>query len=181
MSVHASQPWADKLYIGTWRAGHGGTADVAEPATGRTLGTVALAGAEDVACAARLAHERQKEWAATPFDRRAAILRRAAAILQSRAAEVMAWNTRECGSIEPKAAWEVNVTADQMVQAAGLASQPEGALFPSAVPGRTNQWRRVPVGVVGVIAPWNFPLYLAMRSIAPALALGNAVLVKPDL
>jgi benzaldehyde dehydrogenase (NAD) len=59
--------------------------------------------------------------------------------------------------------------------------QPNGMLFPSMLPGRTNTWRRIPVGVVGVIAPWNFPLLLAIRSIAPALALGNAVILKPDL
>jgi benzaldehyde dehydrogenase (NAD) len=57
---------------------------------------------------------------------------------------------------------------------------PDGTSFPSAVAGRLNLCQRVPVGVVGVIAPWNFPLFLAMRSVAPALVLGNAVVLKPD-
>ncbi len=65
--------------------------------------------------------------------------------------------------------------------AAAPAGLPKGMMFPSSVPGRTNLWQRVPLGVVGVIALWNFPLFLAMRSVAPALALGNAVLLKPDL
>lgn len=65
--------------------------------------------------------------------------------------------------------------------AAAPAGLPKGMMFPSSVPGRTNLWQRVPLGVVGVIALWNFPLFLAMRSVAPALALANAVLLKPDL
>ena len=67
-----------------------------------------------------------------------------------------------------------------MHQAASLAFLPDGTSFPSAVAGRLNLCQRVPVGVVGVIAPWNFPLFLSMRSVAPALVLGNAVVLKPD-
>ena len=72
-------------------------------------------------------------------------------------------------------------TADQFRAAIALLEQPIGSLLPDETPGRLSFARRVPVGVVGVIAPWNAPLMLAMRSILPALALGNAVLVKPDV
>jgi benzaldehyde dehydrogenase (NAD) len=88
---------------------------------------------------------------------------------------------REAGSIGPKAGWELQATREQLSMSAALPMQPTGQIFPSSMPGRTNQWRRLPIGTVGVIAPWNFPLLLAMRSVAPALALGNAVLLKPDL
>jgi benzaldehyde dehydrogenase (NAD) len=64
--------------------------------------------------------------------------------------------------------------------AAAMPMQANGEMFPSSLPGRTNLWRRVPMGVVAVISPWNFPLLLSLRSIAPALALGNAVLLKPS-
>ena len=64
--------------------------------------------------------------------------------------------------------------------AAALISHPLGLVLPSLTPGRTSTARRVPVGVVGVITPWNFPYVLAMRSVGPALALGNAVVLKPD-
>jgi benzaldehyde dehydrogenase (NAD) len=159
----------------------GGTSEVKSPATGATLGVVHLASVEDVNTAANAASEAQKAWAETPFDQRANVMYEAARLLKERFAEFIDWNIRECGSIQPKAEWEAAVTHTQMVQAASLGAQPVGEIFPSSVPGRTNLWRRVPVGVIGVIAPWNFPLYLAMRSIAPALVLGNAVLVKPDL
>lgn len=64
-------------------------------------------------------------------------------------------------------------------QAEALTTAPWGQLLPTDLPGRTSVARRVPLGVVAVIAPWNFPLNLAMRSVAPALACGNAVLLKP--
>jgi benzaldehyde dehydrogenase (NAD) len=62
-----------------------------------------------------------------------------------------------------------------------LISHPLGLVLPSLTPGRTSTARRVPIGVVGVITPWNFPYVLAMRSVGPALALGNAVVLKPDV
>jgi benzaldehyde dehydrogenase (NAD) len=173
--------WAGRLYVNGWREAHGGTANVQEKATGTTLTHIGLADAEDVAEAARGARAAQKAWAATPFDQRAAVLREAARLLKERAAEFQHWNVREAGSIPPKADWELHATYEQMLMSAALTMEPVGQIFPSSMPGRTNFWRRVPIGVVGVIAPWNFPLLLAMRSVAPALALGNAVLLKPDL
>lgn len=176
-----AERWAGKIFTGRWEDARGGVAPVAEAATGVVLGEVGLASAEDVDAAARSARAAQKAWAATPYDQRAAIVREAARLLKERAAEFTLWNVRECGSIVPKGEWEVGITHEQMLQAAALAGLPNGMMFPSGVPGRTNLWQRVPHGVVGVIAPWNFPLFLAMRSVAPALALGNAVLLKPDL
>ncbi len=173
--------WTGRIYSGGWIEGQGGSAAVTEPATGGRLGTIGVASAEDVDRAARSARQARAAWAATPFDRRAAVMREAARLLLERAAEFNLWNVRECGSIGPKAEWELNATHEQMLMAAALPMQANGQMFPSSMPGRTNLWRRVPVGTVGVIAPWNFPLLLAMRSVAPALALGNAVLLKPDV
>ena len=176
----APAPWAGKIYSQGWVDARGGRAAVLEPATGATLGQIGIASADDVDRAARLARSAREAWAATPFDRRAAVMREAARLLQARADEINGWNVRECGSIGPKAEWELHATHEQMLMAAALPMQANGQTFPSAMPGRTNLWRRVPIGTVGVIAPWNFPLLLAMRSVAPALALGNAVLLKPD-
>lgn len=173
--------WRGRIFSAGWREAHGGTADVIEPATGQPLDRIGVADAEDVDAAARSAAQAQPGWAATPFDQRAAVLRQAALLLKERAAEFQYWNVREAGSIGPKADWEHHATCEQLLMCAALPMQPTGLIFPSAMPGRTNHWRRVPVGTVGVIAPWNFPLLLAMRSVAPALALGNAVLLKPDL
>ena len=172
--------WDGRILSRGWQAAHGGTAPVREPATGATIGRIGVADADDVDAAAQHAAQAQRAWAATPFDQRAAVLRRAEQLLAERADEFQHWNVREAGSIAPKAAWELAATREQLSMCAALPMQAVGQIFPSAMPGRTNTWRRVPIGTVGVIAPWNFPLLLAMRSVAPALALGNAVLLKPD-
>lgn len=172
--------WSGCIYSNGWRPAHGGTQDVCAAATSKLLAKTGIADQRDVDSAVRSAHAAQAAWANTPFDQRAAVIRRAAALLESRATEFNHWNMSECGSIEPKAQWEHQATVEQLWMAASLPMQPDGLHFPSSLPGRENSWRRVPLGVVGVIAPWNFPLLLGMRSVAPALALGNAVVYKPD-
>jgi len=173
-------PWSGNIFSSGWRESRGGAADVIEPATGTALGRIGLADEKDVDAAAKAAAAAQAAWAATPCDKRAAVLREAAFLLKGRSEEFLRWNVREAGSIQPKAQWEVDATAEQLHACAALPLHADGEMFPSAMPGRANYLRRIPVGVVGVIAPWNFPLLLAMRSVAPALALGNAVLLKPD-
>jgi benzaldehyde dehydrogenase (NAD) len=173
--------WTDRIYSGGWITGHGGTMTVIEPATNLPLGSVGIADAEDVDRAAQDAHAARGAWAAMSFDRRAAVLREAARLLQERAEEFNAWNMREAGSVAAKAQWELNACHEQLLAAAALPMQPQGQLYPSTMPGRMNLCRRVPLGTVGVISPWNFPLLLSLRSVAPALALGNAVLLKPDV
>jgi benzaldehyde dehydrogenase (NAD) len=181
--THAAsrERWLGKVFLGDWVNARGGTAPVIEPATGNPLATSGIASREDVEEGVNRARVAQRAWAALPFDKRAAIFYEAARLLKARAVRFIDWNVRECGSIVPKAQWELDATYEQLLMAAALPMQPDGLLFPSALPGRTNHWRRIPIGLVGVIAPWNFPLLLAMRSVAPALALGNAVLLKPDL
>ncbi|MFD0818756.1 benzaldehyde dehydrogenase, partial [Micromonospora zhanjiangensis] len=107
------------------------------------------------------------------------VLRRAGQLWERYAEEVADWLVRKGGSIPPKAGVETQTAAQECYEAAGLASHPLGEIIPSAKP-RLSLARRLPVGVVGVIAPFNFPLVLAIRSVAPALALGNAVVLKPD-
>ena len=94
--------------------------------------------------------------------------------------EIVQWLIRECGSTALKAEFEVGLAQAELWEAAALPTQPWGHLLPSAVPGRSSVARRVPLGVIGVITPWNFPFYLALRVLAPAMALGNAVVLKPD-
>src|ERR1019366_2304375 len=106
-------------------------------------------------------------------------VRRAGQLCEQYTAEVMSWIIRETGSTPPKAGFELHVAANECYEAAALATQPYGRLLRSENP-RLSLARRIPVGVVGVIAPFNVPLILSIRSVAPALALGNAVLLKPD-
>ncbi|MEW2486096.1 aldehyde dehydrogenase family protein [Streptomyces sp. NPDC048411] len=157
----------------------GGESDVVEPATGEVLGHVTLAAPEDIAAAAEAAAAAQSAWARTPHFVRAAVLRRAGDLFTAHADELREWLVRESGSIPGKADFELHVAAQECYEAAALASRPAGQVLPSE-DQRLSYTRRVPVGVVGVIAPFNAPLILSIRSVAPALALGNAVLLKPD-
>ncbi len=152
---------------------------VYEPATGEPLESVAVATAEDVSAAVPVLVAGQPGWAAAAPTARSAVLRRAGALMEQHADELGEWLVREAGATRAKAAFELMVSAQALHSAAGLSLEPTGETYPSAE-GRLSLSRRVPVGVVGVIAPFNAPLFLAMRAIAPALALGNAVVVKPD-
>ncbi|MFV8182834.1 benzaldehyde dehydrogenase [Streptomyces sp. AF1B] len=152
---------------------------VTEPATGDTLATVALASAEDVGTAAEAARAAQTAWAHQPHFVRAGVLRKAGDLFAAHADELREWIVRESGSIPGKADFELHVAAQECYEAAALASRPAGQVLPTEAP-RLSYTRRVPVGAVGVIAPFNAPLILSIRSVAPALALGNAVVLKPD-
>jgi benzaldehyde dehydrogenase (NAD) len=176
-----SGEWQGKIYSGGWVDGHGGTVETIEPATGASLGTVGLANAADVSTAATRAAAAQGEWAATPGPVRATMIRKAAAILEANRAEFERWLVREGGAVPGKAAFEVDLVLGELWEAAALPTQPWGHLLPTSEPGRESIARRVPLGVVGVISPWNFPLILSVRAVAPALALGNAVILKPDV
>jgi benzaldehyde dehydrogenase (NAD) len=172
--------WTDKIFMGGgWTPGAGGSHDVVEPATGAVLGQIGRATADDVAKAAEHAAHAQREWAATPHPRRAAVLRAAAQLWAEHAEEISWWNVREVGAIPPIAGFALHVAEQECYEAASLPSRPYGELLPSEEP-RLSMARRVPAGVVGVIAPFNVPIILAIRSVAPALALGNAVILKPD-
>jgi len=152
---------------------------VTEPATGDTLATVTLASAQDVAPAAEAARAAQAEWARVPHFVRAGVLRKAGDLFAAHADELRDWIVRESGSIPGKADFELHVAAQECYEAAAIASRPTGQILPGEAP-RLSYTRRVPVGVVGVISPFNAPLILSIRSVAPALALGNAVVLKPD-
>ncbi len=173
--------WEARIFSPGWRASEGGHVAVMEPATGETIGAIGVANQADVQRAVQVAAQANAGWAATPFDQRAEVMRRAATLLRERATEFHHWNVRECGSIGPKAEWELHATDEQLQMCAALPMQPIGEIYPSTLPGRINHVQRVPLGTVAVITPWNFPLLLAMRSVAPALAMGNTVILKPDL
>ena len=166
------------LFGGGWRAA-ANVVDAVEPATGATLGRVGMASPAAVAEAAARARLAQPAWAATAYERRAEILRKAAQVAEGHRAEIAGWIVRESGSVPAKAEFEVALTIKALYEAAAMPSQAAGAVLPSQ-PGRLSFAKRRPIGVVGVISPFNFPLYLAMRAVAPAIAVGNAVVLKPD-
>jgi benzaldehyde dehydrogenase (NAD) len=161
-----------------WKVGASVLA-VIEKATSESLGVPGQASAEDVSVAAVRAAEAQQSWATASYEYRASVLRAAGQAWLDHADEVNDWIVREAGSIPPKAPLETHTAAQECFEAAALASHPSGDVLPSSEP-RWSLARRIPVGVVAVIAPFNFPVILAIRSVAPALVVGNAVLLKPD-
>jgi benzaldehyde dehydrogenase (NAD) len=179
MSLLDGATWSGKIFQDGWVPGGGGEISDLEPATGEELARVGSANAEDVGRAARRASEAQPAWAATGYQERAAILRRAGSLFEEHADEIVGWIVRETGAIPPKGQLEDWFAASSCFEAAGLPSQPYGELLQTRDPVLSMSRRR-PVGVVGVISPFNFPLILSIRAVAPALALGNAVLLKPD-
>jgi benzaldehyde dehydrogenase (NAD) len=179
MSLLDLERWHGRIYSDGWVDGTAGENPVVEPATGAELARSGLAAPPDVTRAASLASEAQRDWAAQPYAARAAVLRRAAEAFTRNAEDIADWLVRESGAVRPFAEFQVQVAAEECFAAAALAAEPYGHLLRSALP-RLSMARRVPVGVVGVIAPFNAPIVLAIRAIAPALALGNAVVCKPD-
>lgn len=172
--------WHNTIFSGKWKTGGAGTIPVTEKATGEVLASVGCASVADVSSAAAIATDAQRAWAATPGPQRGDILREVARLLQVHQEEIALQIVRETGSIRPKGELEVKLAIREILEGAALASQPTGIVTTSDVKGRHSVARRIPLGVVGVITPWNSPLILAARAIAPALATGNAVLLKPD-
>jgi benzaldehyde dehydrogenase (NAD) len=180
MTLLDSSSWEGRIFSGEWISGSGEEYEAVEPATGRTLARLGSATAADVDKAAERAAAAQREWAARPYSDRAAVLRRAARLFEEHQQEIETWLMRESGAIRPFAALQVTSGgAEECYEAAALAGAPYGELLRSGQE-RLSFSRRIPVGVVGAIAPFNVPVILAMRAVAPALALGNAVVLKPD-
>ena len=171
--------WEGRMFNGSWYVGAGGARGVIEPATGKLLSTVGIANPADIAVATAAAAAAQSAWAAMPPRERAAVFRKAAAVLERDADELALYIARETGGILAKGQHEVREAIILMQLAAAIPMQSQGEVLPSER-GRMSIARRVPLGVVGVISPFNFPLVLSLRSVAPALAVGNAVVLKPD-
>ena len=146
---------------------------------GTALRSFPAASTADVDRAYAAAAAAQQEWADTPPQERAAILNRAADILERRRDEVTALLRIESGSSALKANIEVSSAIGITRESATFPGRAHGTLHPSLFPGKENRVYREALGVVGVISPWNFPLHLSIRSVSPALALGNAVVLKP--
>jgi benzaldehyde dehydrogenase (NAD) len=176
------QAWQEAVFLdGTFqRPAQGGTLPVRDKASGEIFGLAGLAGAADADAAVAAALPAQRAWSERTYAERAGLLRAAATVLADRAKEWRELIMRETGCVAGKADYEIAAAASELTEAAALASRATGELLPSGHAGRFSLSERVPLGLVGVITPWNFPLVLGMRVIAPALALGNAVLVKPS-
>ncbi|WP_373989764.1 benzaldehyde dehydrogenase [Duganella sp. BuS-21] len=170
--------WQGKIFNGAWIDGVA-THPVREPGSGAQLTSVGWAQPSYIADSAAAAVKAQREWAALPYQRRAAVLRRAAELLLANREEIVDWIVRETGAIAPFAEFQIENAYTVLEEAASMPSQSSGMMLPGDA-GRLSFARRQPHGVVGVISPFNVPLVLSMRSVAPALATGNTVILKPD-
>ncbi|MDQ0844213.1 aldehyde dehydrogenase family protein [Streptomyces sp. V1I6] len=171
---------AQQYIDGEWRPGTGSW-DIIDfnPYDGEKLASIPVATADEVDQAYRAAERAQRAWADTnPYARRT-VFERALRIIEDREEEIAEAIVAELGGTRLKAAFELHLAKEFMREAVHLALRPEGRILPSPVDGKENRVYRVPVGVVGVISPFNFPFLLSVKSVAPALALGNAVVLKP--
>src|SRR3954453_6952154 len=161
-------------------AAGGGTVDVVNPADGRVMASAPDSGAEDVDRAVRAARAAFEGWSqTTPGERSLALLRFADA-LEANGDELAALEARSAAS--PRAAVkadEIPAMVDNVRYFATAARNLEGKAAGEYLEGYTSWLRREPVGVVGQIAPWNYPMMMAIWKIGPALATGNAIVLKP--
>ncbi|MBA0126178.1 aldehyde dehydrogenase family protein [Haloechinothrix sp. YIM 98757] len=172
--------WTGSVHLDGWTAGGAGTSPVVEPASGEVLGAVGMATPDDVDHAVPVVARAAASWQDRTSQEREACLRAVAAALDRRRAELAGWLIRESGATRAKADREIARAIAEIDHAIELAATPAERVVHAADDGRRQVVRRVPVGVVGVITPFNAPLVLAIRAIAPALAMGNGVILKPD-
>jgi acyl-CoA reductase-like NAD-dependent aldehyde dehydrogenase len=150
---------------------------VLNPATEETVATIPAASAADVDTAVVRAARAQERWAALAPGDRARLLRRFATVVDDHLEELARLEVREAGHTLGNARWEAGNVRDLLDYAAGGVERLTGRQIPVA--GGLDVTLHEPYGVVGVIAPWNFPMPVAAWGTAPALAAGNAVLLKP--
>ena len=162
-------------------AGDGRTSDLVDPSTGEAYGTAPVSTAADVDAAVQAAARAFETWRdTTPGERQLALLRMADA-LEARADEFVRVESRNTGKpLALTAADELPPSVDELRFFAGAARVLEGVSAGEYLAGHTSWVRREPVGVVGQVTPWNYPLMMAIWKIAPALAAGNAVVLKPS-
>ncbi|RZG79864.1 aldehyde dehydrogenase family protein [Acinetobacter pittii] len=169
--------WENKIFNGAWtKAGRSFISK--EVATQSELGVFGQASTEDVVNSSRDAKEAQKEWMDLTYQDRINVFENAVRIAEDNAEEIITWLIKESGSLRLKAQFELQLTIQTLKNAMSLPTSDQGTLLPTSK-NKLSIAKRVPLGVVGVIAPFNFPLYLSIRAVAPALALGNSVILKP--
>jgi aldehyde dehydrogenase (NAD+) len=168
-------------YIGgEWvAAASGETFETVSPATGEVLGTFPTSGAEDVERAVSAAKEAYEDWRLVPAPKRGEILFRFARLLEEQKADLTDLMTREMGKVKAEAGGDVQEAIDMSLYMGGEGRRLFGHTTPSELRDKFNMSVRMPIGVIGVITPWNFPIAIPSWKIAPALVCGNTVVFKP--
>lgn len=165
---------------GEWQSGQDDSINTnVNPYNGDTLVEIKQATSKQLDEVYQAANAAQKEWAQKTPAERASLMYNVVNVLDQRQDEIVDWLIKESGSTRIKAMVEFGSARAITLEAASFPNRVHGEIRASNTPGKENFVYREPIGVVAVISPWNFPLHLTQRSIAPALALGNAVVLKP--
>jgi acyl-CoA reductase-like NAD-dependent aldehyde dehydrogenase len=165
---------------GEWvDAARGETFESVNPASGDVIGVFPRSTAEDVDRAVAAAKSAYEEWRLVPAPKRGEILFRFAQLLTDEKAELTDLMTREMGKVKAEAGGDVQEAIDMTYYMAGEGRRLFGQTTPSELRDKFNMSVRMPIGVVGVITPWNFPIAIPSWKIVPALVCGNTVVFKP--
>ncbi len=165
---------------GEWvDAASGETFESTSPATGEPIGTFPRSGPDDVDRAVEAAKAAYEEWRLVPAPARGEILYRFGALVREHKDELALLMSREMGKVLPEAGGDVQEAIDMSFYMAGEGRRLFGQTTPSELRDKFNLSVRMPIGVIGVITPWNFPIAIPSWKIAPALVCGNTVVFKP--
>jgi acyl-CoA reductase-like NAD-dependent aldehyde dehydrogenase len=163
--------WVDAL--------SGETFESVNPATGDTIGIFPRSSAEDVDRAVEAAKAAYEEWRLVPAPKRGEILYRFANLLTEHKEDLTDLMTREMGKVKAEAGGDVQEAIDMSLYMAGEGRRLFGQTTPSELRDKFNMSVRMPIGVIGVITPWNFPIAIPSWKITPALVCGNTIVFKP--
>src|ERR671931_1268359 len=178
MSVTVQQ--YKNLVGGKWVDGSGGTMEVINPATGETIAEVPRCTAEDVDRAIEAAKQALPEWLEKTPKERSELLHKLADVLEENAEELAQLESQNVGKPLMASRDEMPFSADNLRFFAGAARLLEGKSTGEYIKGYTSMVRREPLGIVGGICPWNYPLMMAVWKLGPALAAGNVQVLKPS-
>lgn len=169
-----------QFIAGTWRPGSMDKVLVdRNPYDGSTIAEFNIASVSDIDEAYRAAESAKLEWdRVNPYAKRA-VFERALRYVEDHMADITEIIVDELGGTRLKAGFEIGLVLDMLKEAATFPLRMEGRILPSPIDDKENRLYREPVGVVGVISPFNFPFFLGMKCVAPALAAGNGVVLKP--
>jgi alpha-ketoglutaric semialdehyde dehydrogenase len=165
---------------GEWvEAASGESFETTSPANGEVLGVFPRSGVEDVDRAVQAAKSAYEDWRLVPAPRRGEILFRFGQLLADHKDELAELMAREMGKVLPEAAGDVQEAIDMSFYMGGEGRRLFGHTTPSELRDKFNMSVRQPIGVIGVITPWNFPIAIPSWKIAPALVCGNTIVFKP--
>ncbi|TWI58146.1 aldehyde dehydrogenase family protein [Halalkalibacter nanhaiisediminis] len=173
--------WSKLPIGGVWKEGSSTQYEtVKNPYNEEVLAEIKLANKSDIDEAYNKAKEAQAKWAKVSAYEKASLLEKVAELIEERRQEIVTMLVEESGSSIVKANVEVDASIGDTKEAAKYPFKMEGTIHSSLIPGKENRVYRNPIGVIGAITPWNWPFYLTIRVVAPAIATGNSIVLKAD-